>query len=500
MKVLLKIIRVAGLAVLGALLLMSAAFFYLERTGTIKLKPGGIKQSLRLLAASRYNPFRMEHISLERALQDLDQLFESFERIHPDISFYLGGEGYAKLKAKSREEIISAGSGEGRIELRRFAAVLVRAAAAIGDGHTRAIWTYAPDITDQVRELPPFALERREGRFYITAAPDASMLGLELRAVNGTDIGEIAESMLPYIAGETDHYRLMGFARNLPAWWILSGRFADRPELDLSLIGKEGRPLTKSLPQVTVTQYASMGKARPAEAGKKTGLSVFREQKVAWLDYRNFDASEEALKELDRLFDEIKESGARQLVIDISNNGGGSTNAGEFIFARITDKPYRQISRMDLRISPESLRDDPDLEKYRDRMGENIRIDFPLEKPSGKPANFFDGQVTLIIGPETFSSAADFAVTFRDFKMGELIGEETGGIPNCFGEIAYMRLKNSGINYTVSKKRFYGPLNKPGDDKNGVRPDITLTEARLRPYKGSVQAFVLDHLSRSRNP
>lgn len=499
-KILLKIMRVAGLATLGVLLLISAAFFYLERNGEIKLKPGGITQSLRLLAASRYNPFRMEHISLERARQDLDQLFVSFERVHPEISFYLGREGYAKLKENSHGELRSAADEREMISLRRFAAVLVRTAAAIGDGHTRIAWKYVPDITHPARELPPFALGRKDDLFYIIAAPDADMLGKELLSINGVPIEGIAKDMLPYISGETDHYRQMGFARNLASWWILSGRFKGTPEVELSLKGKDGRTNVKRLAQLTVREYSSMGKLRPSSSAKNADLRLFEKEKAAWLDYRGFDASKDALAELDRVFDRIKASGHKDLVIDIRNNGGGSTNAGEFIFARITDKPYRQISRMDLRISPESLRDDPALKKYRDRMGKNIRIDFPLEKPSEKPANFFDGRVTLLIGPETFSSAADFAVTFHDFKMGELIGEETGGIPSCFGEIAYMRLKNSGIDYTVSKKRFYGPLNKPGDDKHGVRPDIPLTEALLRPYKGSVQAFVLDHLSRSRKP
>ncbi|KAF0127527.1 MAG: peptidase S41 family [Elusimicrobia bacterium] len=492
--------RVAGLAALGVFLLLSAAFLYLERTGAIKLKPGGITQSLRLLIASRYNPFRMEHIALKRALQDLDQLFASFERVHPDISFYLGAEGYAKLKEDSREELRSAADKSERIALRRFAAVLVRTAAAIGDGHTLIAWKYMPDITDPARELPPFALERRDGRFYITAAPDADMLGKELLSINGVPIGDIARDMLPYISGETDHYRLMGFARNLGGWWILSGRFERTPELELSLKGKDGRTHTKRLAQLKVREYSSMRKLKPAASGKNADLRLFEKEKVAWLDYRGFDASKEALGELDALFERIKASGYKDLVIDIRGNGGGSTDAGEFIFARITDKPYRQISRMDLRISPEAVRDNPGLEKYRNRMGENVRIDFPLEKPQERPGNYFGGRVTVLIGPETFSSAAAFAVTFRDFRMGELIGEETGGIPSCFGEIAYMSLKNSGIEYTISKKRFYGPMNKPDDDKHGVRPDIPLTEARLRPHKGSAQSFVLAHLSRSQKP
>ncbi len=492
--------RVAGLAVLGSVLLFTGAFLYLERTGAIKLKPGAIKQSVRLLAASKYNPFRRDHISLPKALEDLDELFASFERVHPDISLYLCPEGYSALKARTRDELTSATDAKGRVTLRRFADILIRAAAAIGDGHTRVIWNPVPDITDTSRKFPPFALERREGHFYITAASDASMLGMELVSINGTPTGNVAKDLLPYVSGETDHYRLMGAARNLAGYWLLSGRFAGVPGLELSLKDGDGRAHTKSLPQLTIREYASMGKVRHAVPQKAAELRLFKKTQVAWLDYRRFDASKEALGELDGIFDQIKSSGYENLVIDIRSNGGGSTEAGEFIFARIAEKPYRQVSRMDMRISPEAIHDNPGLEKYRDMMGRNVRIDFPLRKHSKKPANFFDGRVTLLIGPETFSSAADFAITFHDFKMGELIGEETGGIPSCFGEIAYMRLKNSGIDYTVSKKRFYGPMNKPGDDKHGVRPDIPLTEALLRPYKGSVQAFILDHLSRSQKP
>lgn len=79
----------------------------------------------------------------------------------------------------------------------------------------------------------------------------------------------------------------------------------------------------------------------------------------------------------------------------------------------------------------------------------------------------------VLIGPQTFSSAADFADAVKTYHLGTLIGQETGGRPNGFGEAYVFRLPRSQLAVSVSSALF---VRASGDtsDHRGVVPDVSI--------------------------
>jgi C-terminal processing protease CtpA/Prc len=86
---------------------------------------------------------------------------------------------------------------------------------------------------------------------------------------------------------------------------------------------------------------------------------------------------------------------------------------------------------------------------------------------------FFTGHVCVLIGPQTFSSATDFADAVKTYHLATLFGEETGGRPNGFGEGYIFRLPRSQLAVSVSSALF---VRASGDttDHRGVVPDIVI--------------------------
>ena len=76
------------------------------------------------------------------------------------------------------------------------------------------------------------------------------------------------------------------------------------------------------------------------------------------------------------------------------------------------------------------------------------------------------------------------AAMFRDYKLGTILGQETGGIPTMFSAPDSFTLKNSRIEGRVSCSQYNAARPKPGDDRHGVLPDIPLDAASLAPYRG----------------
>ena len=103
-----------------------------------------------------------------------------------------------------------------------------------------------------------------------------------------------------------------------------------------------------------------------------------------------------------------------------------------------------------------------------------------------------------------FSSAVMFADAFRDYSVGTIIGYETGGTPSHYGYPRTFELKNSRIDFGVSRTHFNAPKPRPGDDQHGVLPDIAVNRELLIPYRAEadpVLAFTLAHIRKNReNP
>ena len=89
---------------------------------------------------------------------------------------------------------------------------------------------------------------------------------------------------------------------------------------------------------------------------------------------------------------------------------------------------------------------------------ENIeRVTVDLRNNLGGDSTLFTPLIDylkIIIGRETFSSALLNAYTFKNSTNAKIIGEPSGGKPNCYGEILRLTLPNSKFLITYST-RFY---------------------------------------------
>lgn len=195
-------------------------------------------------------------------------------------------------------------------------------------------------------------------------------------------------------------------------------------------------------------------------------------------------------KFLDQAITAIKQRGAAGLIVDIRGNGGGNSELGDALLARINDRPYRMASRVVWRKSAESdqlfrmgtkpmwrplmfalplfLPDYSALKHGEDLTYETSVAGRPRVEPS------FDGPTALLIGEHTFSSAMLLADAARTYDLMLTIGQPTGGVPNTLGEIGPFVLPNSRIVVSFSQKMF---IRASGDesDLGPVRPHIEVT-------------------------
>ena len=86
----------------------------------------------------------------------------------------------------------------------------------------------------------------------------------------------------------------------------------------------------------------------------------------------------------------------------------------------------------------------------------------------------FDGNIVLLTSNFSFSSAAGFSWAFKHFEMGTIVGEETGGLAVCFGDVIPQLLPNSGLHIGVSHKKFY-QFGATDENVHGTIPDYEVS-------------------------
>ncbi len=78
-----------------------------------------------------------------------------------------------------------------------------------------------------------------------------------------------------------------------------------------------------------------------------------------------------------------------------------------------------------------------------------------------------------MVGPNTFSSASDFATVISDNKLATLVGEPIGQKPTSFGDILVFNLPETNLKISVSHKSFGRP-DPAKDDDPTLYPDIEI--------------------------
>ncbi len=441
-------------------------------------------------------------LALPQATEDLDFMFRTIEQVHPNCRANLSKADYKELKQRSHEAVRQAADDVGRVPIRKLALIASEATAALGDGHTDC---YFPvdliDPCDPSPCMPPFRLRWSTGHVVIdeTIGGFEHLTGARLLRINGKPFEEAIAPILTCVSGERQEFRMICFLNNQHTHWALI-RPVQGDEMTVTVGRGEDEPQSVRIPLISLARYRQQLPA-VRHVYPMGNHEFHHDGRTCYWRYDSFNASDHGKKAIDIVFKDIHEHNTRNLIIDLRFNGGGSTAAADHILSYLTSQPYRDFSRIEVKLSRQFLR--------RQQLGWLAPLAWLLQghvigargqrmRPTD-PGHKFEGSVYALIGPGTFSAASDFVHVLQDFRLGTLVGEETGGLRQCFGDCPTFLMPHSSLSFTVSTKRFYAPIPKPGDATHGSLPDIPLTDDRLAPFAGAKDpsiAFVLDLIER----
>lgn len=407
-------------------------------------------------------------LSREQASFDLDALKYALSQIHPDIYSVVGQE---KLLTAFNDAKRSLPDSLTTIDLYRIAAPLV---SMIGDGHTCLGVPYNDLFTKELKRLPLSVTPEIDMSLTARSSLDSIIpAGSKILSINDITASDMLDAMLPFVSGERRHFKISRINYYFSA--LFEMLYGGKEHYSVRYVAPGSKKeQTALLPAVDWEQLKARVRSSAGQAARREpySYSIRGNGKIAVMEF-NQCVNPAGMKNLcDSMFADLRSRGIRKLIIDVRDNGGGNSQVGDVLLRYIARKPFIQFSKSLVRISPMTAR-------MTGRYDGCPRIDFSTTqdeyyiRPYDADNGHFDGEVVLLTSHNTFSSASSFAWAFKEAGAGKTIGEETGGMNVCYGDILTWRAPVSGIPCTISYKRFW-QMNADENDIHGALPDVAV--------------------------
>jgi len=439
-------------------------------------------------------------VSVKSMNNDLDSLVSIIEEIHINPYYNYQKESFYKKIDSVKSSLIKPLN---KIE---FSNIIMPIVAELNDGHTEFYKPY-DFFYSKNPWIFPYNVETNNTYPYIRISEGIGEIPInsEILSINGINSESIISKLLKYESGEDISFRAKWVAYNFDYYLntiynikskcLIKYKFNNQIfEKEIELIKQSDfKDLSSKIFPVVETEY------------KPYSLEIIDSLKTAIINFESFENVEQFRLFIDSAFNMIKTNNLANLIIDIRENSGGNSEIGDDFLQYIADSDFNQYSdntvmKVSQQLKNKYKKDIKEIQNYKiiiksdsisiQEMNQVFSIPngtiitCPYAKDLIKlenKKNRFKGNVYVLTSKETYSSAADFAQAIKAYKLGKIIGEETGGWIVCYGDIVEDQLPNSKLNIGVSYVKFIN-IGAKKDDWHGVIPDINISAKNSLKY------------------
>ncbi|MEM1412905.1 MAG: S41 family peptidase [Pseudomonadota bacterium] len=457
---------------------------------------GGAVVSATAAEASSTHPAQ-QRLTPEQIRADVALAEDAYGRIHPGYTRYAS----ADTLRGTWQAIIDRAEAEDGMTLGDFYLSVEAALVTIRCDHTKA---ELPDVLRDARragtDYLPFRWELIEGRGFITAVGEGTELafGDELLAIDGRALDEVVDTVAAYIPvdGFTDWARRGGISQSREFMGGAVDHFGSLiwgapPQAALTVRGRDGGLREVQVERVNFPTWAALGQAAgqarnfsDAVHFERIGDSAGYLRVDTFVNYRD-PVEPDTLYE--PIFQAMRDERRTQLILDLRNNGGGSTDAAHGLMAYLIEEPTLLVQ--DMRVATldhdgllEHLSSwderalDPNPLGFRknDDGSYSLRSFLSDELKKLKPKKLaFDGELIVLTSDENSSGSTNLIAFLDGLGRATLVGEKTGGSAEgvTAGVLFFLELPESGVRTRLPFFRYTN--NVPSFERGmGVTPDL----------------------------
>lgn len=357
--------------------------------------------------------------------EDLDLFTSTLEENHKNLYANISKEEFQAEVEQVRAELPGMSEGQFYYSLRRLLSL-------VGDAHTSLGFT---DSNYRHLTALPFAVMYFEDGWHLMMLEEQNQqyLGYRLLAIDGTPIDEVYAKAKTIMSYENESWARQQFSNTI--------NFLDALKY-LGIVGEDADSITLTIQK---------GEGSPEETLPLKGMN---EEEI-------FAA---AILQVDRRETPATAARGYYRTLDL---GDGAFFLQYNTCQEAEDLPMAEFVELtsDALCAGQYTKVILDL---RYNTGGDSRIFEPMIEKLGELKEQQGFQVYVLIGRNTFSSAIINSIQAQEALDAVLVGEQTGGSVNGYGELQSFQLKNTPIQVYYSTKYFELI---PGYDKDSLYPD-----------------------------
>ena len=433
-----------------------------------------------------------EQISIDIALAQ-----DAYNRIHP---------GYTRYTDKAAldttwSNINLKAEAQGGLSVGEFYINVQNALAQIRCDHTK---TELPRDIAKDRNITPVYLpivwRVIDGRAVIENPGNTGLnFGDEIVSVDGRDFGEMMNEVrhLIPVDGETDFVRDVQMGASFEYMGGAIDHFGAllwdiKPQARVGIKSPNGELKTVSLDRIVHTAWKTLVLNGKASSDFPDSITFNRiGDKAAYLRIDSFVNYRNPVKPddiYDPIFNAMKSEGRETLILDLRNNGGGSTDAKVRLFAHLIDKKSRLVRETRIKTLDHSGLE-PYISTWDKRVLNPNKIGFKKNengtyslrkffsedlKSVKADRNAFNGKLLVLTSRSNGSATTALLAKLQDMGRATLIGEDTGGSAEgtTAGVLFTLKMPESGIRTRIPVFQDFNDVSA-FTPKKGVMPDIS---------------------------
>ena len=414
-------------------------------------------------------------ISKKQAYNDIDSLTKWIEEIHPNMYEHICKKDFEMEVSNIKKHIRKA------ITIRQFYNLITPLLTSIKDAHTEL---HAPFIVIENRkDLFPIRihLSNNSSEIILENSVDTSCSqipnGAKLISINGIKSEKLITELGEQICYETKVLFNARFQDLFSSLLYCRYGFKEKFIIEFSYNNERKK--------IVVKNQSFLIKSTNLQQDEYSFL-IDKNRNIAFLTLNTFGVKNDSdyFIFLKNSFSRLKLENINTLIIDLRNNDGGNSTLGDSLLAYLSPVSFKQYGTTYYKYS-----------RHQKALYTNYykKSTVYLNELNSKPNGLIEKQATeelikpnpkqiqytektyLMISNFTFSAAADFAWAFKHYKLGTIVGQETGGLGVCFGDGIPFILPNSQIRGQSSCQKFYN-IGAGDTDFHGVIPDISTKE------------------------
>lgn len=338
---------------------------------------------------------------------------------------------FNKMSRSEYESYISALNTEiPSLTSNQIYARLMKLVTMFGDGHTV--------MQASTAEFYPVRFHIFSDGIFIIDADNKSLIGKKLESIEGINVKELYEKLIPYVARDNEWQ-----VKTMMPLYMVNARLlngigvADSDkEISIELTDKSGNKISETFSPVSHSDfrkympYSYAGISDPPlylqNTDKNYWFEYLPESKTLYFKYNVVlsDNNESVSKFIKRMSGVVEQNEIEKFIIDVRNNGGGNN--------------FTSVGFIDY------ISNNPDINQR--------------------------GKLFLLIDRKTFSAASFFTSGIENMTEAIIVGEPTGATPNHYGDAAALTLPNSGLTVRLSTILWQNSF--PWDSRVSTVPDI----------------------------